>query len=179
MTLRNELSVNLGLPSTPLTQNPELFSEVQKIYNAIKALARAVDVYTGALNEEESYWSQTAADRCLIGLNSRMYIEAGENLSYGNLIGIKNDEKVWKAQDNVVRCFGFCTAPNGTTVGNVTEIQLLGLYPQFSPGTLTAGAFYYNSTTAGTPGASGTAPTWNQIIGFAITDTLLYFNPQY
>lgn len=42
----NELSVDLGLPATPETQNAELFKELLRIYNAINILATGVDKYT-------------------------------------------------------------------------------------------------------------------------------------
>jgi hypothetical protein len=47
------------------------------------------------------------------------------------------------------------------------------MYPAFSAGTLTPGVFYGQSGTAGVLGAGFT-----QKLGFALSDTLLYFLPQ-
>jgi hypothetical protein len=178
MALNNELSVNTGLPASPLTQNPELFTELQKVYNAIRAIGRALDAYTGALPESKEYWDQTGLDRCTFGLNSKIYLEAGEDLSAGALVGIKSDGKVWKAVDGTVRCFGFCSASGGTLTGATTEVTVMGLYPKLPAATLVPGDRYYNSTVAGQLGVSGSGPTWNQVVGFAISDTNLFFIPQ-
>ena len=43
-TLKNTFSVNLGLPTVPLTQNPELYTELTRIYNALRALTNALDM---------------------------------------------------------------------------------------------------------------------------------------
>lgn len=172
MTLRNELSVNLGLPSAPITQNGELYSELSRVYSAIRSVARSLDIYTGAVNEEESYWSQTKFSRCLIGLNSRIYLEAGEDINAGFLVGVKSDGKAWKALEGTIHCIGFCTA--NVTTGNTAEIQLLGIYPSLPAATLTPGSLYYcSNATAGTIAATGT-----KAIGIALSDTTLYFNPQ-
>lgn len=178
MTQRNELSLNLGLANVPTTQNPELSVELQRVYNAIKAVARGLDVYTGATNEEQQFWDQTGTSRCSYGLNSRIYVEAGEAIAYGNLVGIKSDGLAWKAVDGSVLCTGFCTVAGGVLVGNMTEIQLFGIYITLPAATLTPGLRYYNSNTAGAIGVVANAPAWEQIIGFAISDTQLFFNPQ-
>jgi len=176
MTLKNELSVSLGLPVSPLVQNGELYTELSKVYNAIKAIARSLDAYTGVLGEDEAYWDQTGTDRCYFGTNAVIYLEAGEDLAYGSIVGIKSDGKAWKAQDGTLLCIGFCSAPGGSTAGDTTQIRLIGIYPAYPAATLTPGTRYYNSSTAGVVGV--TAPTWNQIVGYAISDTTLLFHPQ-
>jgi hypothetical protein len=178
MTLKNEVSVSLGLPAVPITQDPELSLELTKVYNAIRALARAIDLNTGALGEEPAYWDQATTSRCTFGKNSVLYLEAGENLAYSNLIGIKSDGKAWKADDGVLRCIGFCTVKAGVSTGDFVEVQVAGIYPAFPAATLTPGNFYYLSTTAGVVGAAGSGPTYNQIVGFAVSDTILFFLPQ-
>ncbi len=178
MSLKNELSLNLGLPTSTSVQEPEMAQELNRLYNAVRTLARSLDLQSGALSEESQYWSETGAQRCVFGKNSVLYLEAGETLAYSNLVGIKSDGKAWKADDGVLKCIGFCNVKDGTTVGNYTEVQCFGIYPSFSAGTLTPGNFYYLSATAGVVGAAGSGPTYNQIIGFAVSDTVLLFNPQ-
>jgi len=172
MSLQNELSVNLALPERPLTQNAELFTELNRVYNAIRSVARSLDAYTGVVGEQNDFWSQAGALRCNFGLNSKIYLEAGEDLILANTIGIKADGQAWKAVDGGTRCRGFCTAVNGVLAGEFVEFQVFGIYPQFSAGTLTPGSTYYQSGSAGQVGASG-----SQAVGFAITDRILFFNP--
>lgn len=172
-------SVNLGLPSTPLTDNSELFYELMRIYNAIRLVMQSVDNNTGAISPPTEYWDEVGFTRCTVGNMSKIYIIAYENLSYGNTVGIYNHGgvgKAKKAQNGVLGCVGFCSAPGGAVAGEYTEIQLYGLFPPFSAGTLTPGAGYYQSGTAGVVGASGTG---TQFVGYALSDTQLFFNPQF
>lgn len=179
MALKNEISVNLGLPSSPSTQDPELSVELQRVYNAIRSVARALDSYTGAIGESQEFWNQAGVSRFSFGLNSKFYLQAGEDIPYGATVGVKSDKKLYKAKDGVVRCAGFCTTSGGILSGAYGESQFCGLFPPFPPATLTAGALYFNSTTAGSVGVTGSAPTWNQAVGYALSDTQLIFIPQF
>lgn len=179
MTLKNELSVNLGLPVAPVTQDPELATELQRVYNAVRGVTRALDSYTGAVGESDDLWSQAGFTKFSFGLNSKFYLQAGEDIAYGSIVGVKSDKKLYNAQDGVVRCCGFIALLAGVTTGNYVEAQMCGLFPAFAPGTLTAGTIYYNSTTAGAVGAAGSAPTWNQAVGYAMSDTQLVILPQF
>lgn len=172
MALPNELSVNLGLPENPLTQNAELFVEIKRVYNALRSVTRALDLYTGVVGEQSAFAAEAGVGRCMIGLNSKIYLEAGEDIDFSNTIGIKSDGKAWKAVDGSVRARGFCTTLGTTLAGGFIEVQLQGIYPAFPAATLTPGNIYYQSGTAGLIGASG-----SQAVGFAISDTRLYFNP--
>ena len=165
-------SINLGLPAVPITSDKELFAALVPIYNSIRNVMSAVDSYTGSISLEEGYWSQAGAGRIMFGANSKLYLQAGENLVQGNTVGIKSDGKIWKATSTGVPfCIGFATA--AATTGNYVEVQMFGLYPTLPASSLTKGAKYYQTTTAGVIGTSGT-----QVIGFAISDTQLFFNPQ-
>lgn len=46
MSTLDYTTVNLGLPAVPETNDPKLFQELVRIYNAIKILAQGVDSYT-------------------------------------------------------------------------------------------------------------------------------------
>lgn len=48
MPASQSTSINLLLPVLPETQNPELFSELVRVYNAINLLANGIDTYTNA-----------------------------------------------------------------------------------------------------------------------------------
>lgn len=167
------------MPTAPLTNNTELFYELSRIYNAIRLVMQAVDNNTGAISPPEEYWEEIGYSRCTVGHMSKIYIKAYEDLSYGSTVGIYNDAgegKAKKAQDGVIACVGFCTEVDGATAGNLTEIQLYGLFVPFPAGTLTPGAGYYQSATAGIIGPSGTG---TQAIGYALSDTQLFFSPQF
>lgn len=46
MTTLDYSTINLGLPAVPETNDPKLFQELVRVYNAIKILAQGIDVYT-------------------------------------------------------------------------------------------------------------------------------------
>lgn len=150
-------SIRTGLPAQPLADNPELFQELLRVYNAIKILVQALDLHTG----------------------DALSLTAGEDISYGQTVGIKSDGTMWKAQDGVYPAIGWCTVPGGALTGESVSYQMFGLYPEFAAGTLTPGLRYYQSNTAGAVGIAATAPTWGQVVGIAISDTQLYFMPNW
>lgn len=173
-------SANLGLPAAPLTQDTELFYELLRVYNAIRVVMQSVDNNTGAVPPPAEYWNEVGFARCTVGNMSKIYIQAYENIAYGNTVGIYNAGggigKAAKAQDGVRACVGFCSAPAGAAAGDFTEIQLYGLFAPFPAGTLVPGAGYYQSATAGLIGGSGTG---TQCVGYALSDTQLFFTPQF
>lgn len=173
-------SANLGLPAAPLTQDTELFYELLRVYNAIRVVMQSVDNNTGAVPPPEEYWNEVGFTRCTVGNMSKIYIQAYEDLAYGHTVGIYNAGggvgKAAKAQDAVRACVGFCSSTDGAKAGEYTEIQLYGLFAPFPAGTLTPGAGYYQSATAGLIGPSGTG---TQFVGYALTDTQLFFCPQF
>lgn len=176
MALNNELSINLGLPAMPLVQDQKLFPEFVRVYNAIKQLATALDRYTGIVGEPQELWDQIGVTQCTVGINSKVYLTAGEAISRGNLVGIDLTGRAFLAEDQVLSAVGFCTAPGTTPLGHTVEIQLLGMFPLFPPSTLSPGEPYYCSST---PGLIGPVGSGTQCVGIAITDQALFFNPSY
>lgn len=169
-------SVNLGLPAQPLVSDQEMYYELLRVYNAIRLTLQAVDNNTGAISPDKQYWDEIGFTRLTVGNMSKIYVEAAVALSYGNTVGIGGDGKAYKARNGVRACVGFCSDPEGAAVGDITEIQLLGLFPPFTAGTLTPGAGYYQSATAGVIGVAGSG---TQFVGYALSDTRLWFNPQF
>ena len=142
-----ELSVNLGLPAQPLTEDNKLFSELMRVYNAIRNLAYAHDAVTGIISPPTADWDQLGTSRFTAGGMHKIYITAYETLAYANTVGIFNDAgvgKAAKAEDGVLRAVGFCSALNGTTVGNTTEVTILGMYPALLRGLLFRGICIIN-----------------------------------
>ena len=175
MASTERFSLNLGLPAVPVTNNPELWTEFIRVYNAVRILAGAMDNYTGALNELPDVWNQLGVSRCYDGLNTRIYLEAGESIAYGRTIGIDGSGLARLADDGVYFAIGFSTNTTTAALGDMVEIQQRGIFPAFPAATLTPGNRYYQSSTPGSVGAFGTG---TQCIGYAISDTILYFNPQ-
>jgi len=165
-------SVDLGLPVLPIVTTPELATEFLRVYNALRSLASALDAYTGALSPETEYWAQLKSGRNLLGNLGKLYYPTYEALVVGSLVGFYNDAGTVKCRksDGTYLCRGFVTAVYAA--GDVAEITVLGMMPQFSVGTLTPGATYYQGATAGTLSASG-----SRAIGFAVDDQNLFFHP--
>lgn len=180
--IQNEISTNLGLPERPLTQNPELALELRRVYNAINSLARNMDAYSGRFGEEASYYAQASSGRFFHGMNSKFYVESGETIEVGKFVGIKDDGKaylaIWgESHEEIVRCLGFCTGVEGTTI----ELQYTGVYPTLPEDTLVPGALYkLSDTTAGNilPVVETDYATGIQVVGVALSDTTLFVNPQ-
>ena len=169
-------SANLGLPAAPLTDNSELYYELLRVYNAIRVVMQSVDNNTGAISPPKEYWNEIGFTRFTSGNASKLYLQAYENLSYGNTIAIHNaGGGVGKAKKAVTSgCIGFCSSIESVLAGEYAEIQCYGIMAGFAPSTLTPGGAYYQSGTAGVISASGT-----QVVGVALSDTVLLFNPQY
>lgn len=105
---------------------------------------------------------------------------AGENLTAGNVVYLKNDGKWWKTTANTASTVNnvelgiaqATTAANNTISGGVMK---LGLDTHQSG--LTPGATYYISNTAGA--ISSSPGTTSKAIGVAKTTTDLNFDPYY
>jgi hypothetical protein len=176
-------SINLGLARLPETQEPELFTEAYKIYNALFILAATLDSYTGHLQPDSSIWSQlTANDTILSGGMNRLYVIAGSAITAGQMCNLYNVAGVLKAQPAAGAAWaggdvrGFATAD--IAAGDFGEIILGGLDTHvtgLTPGTL----YYASNATAG--GITATKPNANgnhvQPVGYALSATTLFFAP--
>ena len=168
-------SINLGLPQIPTTNNQELLSELIRVYNAIRNVMEAVDIYTGIISEPRSVWNQLGTNRCTAGLNSKIYLQAAEAIGFGQTVGIDTNGNAVLAEHAAYTCIGWCTVATGVGIGDWLEVQQFGIYPPYPAASLVPGDRYYQSTTPGVIGVSGSG---TQCIGYAISDTILYFNPQ-
>jgi hypothetical protein len=102
-------------------------------------------------------------------------LEAGQDLADGDLLYMKSDGKVYKADANGSSTYP-CIGAAGVAVssGDVVEVVFSGLRNDGS--SLTIGGRLYLSNTAGaaTQTASGTTP---QVVGFATSATDWFFQP--
>ncbi len=173
MSLDRELSFQLPLPQSPLTENQELFQELLRVYNAIRTVAYKLDSYTGAIPPPTDDFAEVANSGIKVNGMCKVYLPAYEDLVVGNTVYFFDDAgtvKARKAVSATAKARGFCSIAGLT--GEVVEVTLIGLYPSFPAATLTPGNTYYQSVTAGAIGNAGF-----QAVGFALSDTQLFFNP--
>ena len=167
--MAQSLSVNLGLPATPLAQTPEVYSELRIVYNAIKAVAAALDSYTGALppttQEEMEYLGVTTLLRA--NRTSKVYVRTFEDLVVGETVAF-DANLARKAVVTTYPARGVCS--QAALAGEFAEITLYGIV---TVGGLTSGTVYYASAT---PGVITIVPT-AQKVGYAINATTLVWNP--
>lgn len=175
MSLEGDMSVRLGLPSLPLTEDQKLFDELLVLYNAVKSLGYALDSYTGAVTPPTGEWGSIGVNAARIGLISKIYITFYEDADVGNTVAFDSISTIPMARlavQGTYPCRGFCA--KDVSAGDKGEVILLGLFPEFPAASLVPGAVYYQSTT---PGQIVPGPSTDQPIGYAITDTTLFFNP--
>lgn len=164
-------SINLGLPDRPLTENPELNAELRRVYNALDSVVSAVDAYSGTGESESTYSSQVGTSQCFFGVNSKVYLEAAEEIEFGQLVALHSDGLLYKAAPPLT-CIGFSRSKEPAAY---IEVQLVGVYPRLSSAVLVPGVKYCLGTTPGTfaPFSSGA-----QVVGIALAPDILFINPQ-
>lgn len=172
-------SINTGLPNIPDPPDPAFFAEFTRLYNAIRNLTIAVDNYTGALPQDPSFYSQTAATQTLLSQNTqRLYVLFSETASYGKTINLYSNAGILNARLSNATAAGkpvhaWCSTATGVIAGAYGEVMLGGLCTAI--GSLTIGQTYYAGNTAGA--IAPTAGTVSQKIGYAIGASLLIFKP--
>lgn len=165
--MAQEYSLNLGLDVVPQTKDPDNLGDIYRLYNAAKALAYALDAYTGAIGASAEDYNIAGTEFLLLQRMSRVYLEYGANATAGQLLAINSSGKlVLGTIGNVV-----AWSPSGGTLGQFGEARLLGLHSAVSG--LTPGISYYASSTPGAITSSVTA----QKVGVAMAANKLMFNP--
>lgn len=178
---------DVRLPITPenVDDNPIMYAELSKIYNAIRTLQAALTLYTGASMQDASVWSLLTPAQTILAQNlNRLYVQAGETVLFGDMInlydlggGILGARKANAASGTPRPCFAWCSTPGGITSGSYGEV-ICG--PGLCNGVsgMTIGTTYYLSTTAGIiTNGKPASPNLLEPIGFAVATNLLYFMP--
>lgn len=154
------LNTQLGIPATALTSNPELALELNKIYNALRALGVNLDLLSG---------------------DPIATIEATELIIASSAVNLYNVAGTLKARnanatDHTKPCMGI--APAAIASGGFGKVTLRGF---LVIGGVTPGTLYYTSTTSGQITATKPAGAGNlvQCIGFGLDATTIYFNPEF
>jgi len=180
-----EFSTNLGLsvlPELDQKAQPEVFAELLRMRNALRALQAALDNYTGALSVDTNYWDQTPpASSVQVQRISRVYVPATEAIAFGQATHLYNNAgtlsaRLANATDATRPCRAYCNVPAGVGIGEYGEFILLGLLPVAG---VTPGATYYLDTTSGLIAAAAPGVVGNivQEIGFGLDDESIWFNP--
>ncbi len=177
--------INIRLPLTPETQNPELFARLAEVYNAIRQLQLGVGTLTGAVGADPSAYSTTSPSESIFPQNAnRLYGKALADLSPGQMISITVDAGVVAFQkanaSNATKFASAYVSSSPILSGAYGEVIMKqGLCPFI--GGLTIGTLYYLSTTDGLITATPPSASGNivQPIGVALTTSNLYFNPSW
>lgn len=180
---RHSLSIDLGLPIVPdIVQDPAMAAELQRIINAINAVASAVDSYTG-----RAPLSTDVAAQLSVGSTVRssyldiVYGTAAEDLPAGVAAHVLYDATtegytVSKADAATNKlCHGFVVIDGGVKAGSLVSVNIGGGLIPYIAG-LTPGIAYY----AAANGAISNVPTSTMVqpVGWALAPTILYFIPQ-
>lgn len=181
MASASQLSINLGLPATPDTKDPDLFQQLTMVYNAINSVARTLDIYTGALQPDQSTWNTIGVSGIREQNITRLYPIFDVPCTTGNIINLYNPgdgllhARLSNATTSAAPARAYATGIY--SAGQVGEVILQGLHPFFSG--LIVGALYYTSTTPGIIQISPPSTSGNivQPVGFAVNQSALWFSP--
>jgi hypothetical protein len=177
--------INLGIPDTP--PDGLKSGEVKELYaftiNAMNNILRNLEQFVGITTKDITQWSQlTPQDTLLRHEAGRLYVIAGENLSFGSFVGLVNNagvlnvKKAFSTNPNPLPAVGYCNIPGGAIAGQITEIILSqGI---LSVTGLNPGQPIYLS---GTPGVPSTTPDTTvfhieQFLGIGIATNLAYID---
>lgn len=112
------------------------------------------------------------------GIKTTMTV--GEDVVFGDLLYVKSDGKLWKADANDTNTYPAFYFATETKTANATCVVLKNGFARNDSWTWTVGGLLYMSTTTG--GITQTQPETTddivQIVGIAISATIIDFTPQ-
>lgn len=160
-------NVNLGLPAVPEVDNPDTMAAVSPVYNALRALAAGLDIFTGtAYVDPSEYSSMSPANTIITANHAKIYKKCAVAINAYYTVGLNaSDQAVLGTSGTVI---GFAAAKGA--IGDWIPIILCGYFPVSG---VTPGTLYRASGTAGLVMADGA----NQALGFAVSTSGIYFNP--
>ena len=175
-------STNTGIsaiPEIPSDKYPEVYVDNLKLRNGIKVLQGAIDTYTGALGEDQAYWSAVSSvSRHMVKNLTRIYAKAGEAITAGAMVNFYDiGSGVIGARNASAAAAGKPARAWSTTTiaaGEFGEFIEGGVSTLVSG--LTVGTTYYLSNTAGL--ISAAPGTVSQKVGYALGTSLLSFRPE-
>lgn len=169
-------SLGAGVSASSAITDPEVAAELFKLYNAVNTVALTLDLYTNGLETSEA--DRPFVSNAVINKEaklSRVYLVANVDLVKGTLVYVRGDGKVDKALNTPQNLLTKFIVMSDTLAGAYAPLARRGVIDGFVG--LTPGNMAYTSTVAGgilfgaTPGAGV------QYIGFVISPTSIYFDP--
>lgn len=160
--------ITLAIPEQPVDLPVADQRKFMGVYTSLHTLVAALRDYAGIGN-----WSKTHAaslpigGTCFAGLNSRVFLVAGDTIDTNDLIQIDSSSQARLASGS-----GVCGMMIGkaVAVGELCEILMFsGIVKNFTG--LTPGSKYYLSGIPGKLSVSGTIP-----VGLALSSSALYVN---
>jgi hypothetical protein len=169
-------TINTGLPNIADPPDPLFFAEFTRVYNAIRNLTLAIDLYTGTMAPDPT---TTPANSVLVQNSLRVFSTFNEDVAYGQMVNLYDSgggvlaARLASAAVAGLVCRGWCAEAGGVLTGATGQIKLGGICTAISG--LVPGDTYYLSNTPG--GIAATAGTVGQIVGFALGTTTLFTWP--
>lgn len=174
--------VNLSLPDKAPEQftDPQARSAVELFIVSLNNMLREFERYVGATQKDVTLWSSLLASDTLIRHEAgRFYVQASENIAFGDLInlhnvaGVCNIRKANAAAGLVKPARGFCSTTAGILTGAFGEVILSQGLLAISG--VVAGDTVYLSTSPGqgslTPAVG--AGQLEQFVGFGVASNLV------
>lgn len=132
-----------------------------------------------AASEDARELDPTPGDHAGSGPYAAMTV--GESVTFGQALYMKSDGKLWMADANATTTMPVVALALGTiTANNSGDVQKLG-FIRDDTWTWTIGGMIYASGTTGA--LTQTAPNSSgdivQVVGYAVTADVMYFNPSY
>jgi len=180
MASKPSMSINLGLPAIPETQDPDLYSALLPVYSAIRNVMYAVDGYTGnGYVDPADYGAVNPYAYLGIQKQAIVFMKAIEDMTAGTIACIYDSggtPVVRKALGGTYRAHGFL--PENIKSGSYGPVALAGLCNGI--GSLAIGISYWLSdTTPGLITATPPATPGNiQRLGFALDTNRFFFQPE-
>lgn len=177
--------VNLNVPATVPDgfENPEVRSAVELFINSAQNLLRNIERYVGISAKDITLWDfLTPSDTLLKHQSGRLYVTAGEDITFGSFInlynnaGILNARKANAAAGLVKPAHGYCSTGGGVATGSRGEVILSQGLLAISG--LLPGQAIYLSAVAGLSSIApaGGAGQLEQYLGIGVANDLAYIN---
>lgn len=172
-----EYSLNLGLDVLPISTDKDNLPDLNRLYNAVKGVARGLDDYTGAISVPKDEWSERSIGSLRLQNMCRVYAKTGEELVAGQFVSLTaSGSELYVLAANATNPSRF---PRGFvlesfSVGDYVEVYLSGL--NYKLAGLTPGGIYkLDNTGAVIP--EGVAGTYHVYLGIALATNAIWFTP--
>lgn len=159
---------------------------IAELYSAMQEVIQTFVNFCGIGQQPFQFWTQLAGSSATVlsGNLGRIYVKAGENISFGAMVNLFSSAGVLTARNanatnNTKPMDGFCTTVGGILSGAVGEVTLSTGIASIAG--LVLGTRYYldvnnGLVTAVAPVAAGNI---EQYLGIALEATKLYVNAGY